>query len=191
MTSRGTCPVRAAIASCCSLGWTNSTSEWNGTPGMSWGEHAGTLRAEQQLSHQAHAPARRRSPGDIAAAFKSQLQGAPGGLQPVWATGPADRTSSSERPVRTRPCRSPAGGQPTYSRPGRFLGVKTNGQEACVRAKAPPFPCEPRSAGVGFRPRALKEQVGHLPLRLPLHRATPMPVCAPPAHFDAIQETSK
>ena len=25
---------------------------------MSWGEHAGTLRAEQQLSHQAHAPAR-------------------------------------------------------------------------------------------------------------------------------------
>ena len=35
---------------------------------MSWGEHAGTLSVEQQLSHQAHAPARRRSPGDVAAA---------------------------------------------------------------------------------------------------------------------------
>ena len=27
---------------------------------MSWGEHAGTLSAEQQLSHQAHAPAEGR-----------------------------------------------------------------------------------------------------------------------------------
>ena len=53
-------------------------------------------------------------------------------------------------------------------------GVKTNGR-AIARARSR-LPARSRAAG---GPRPLKEQVGHLPLRLPLHRATPMPVCAP------------
>jgi hypothetical protein len=59
--------------------------------------------AEQQLSHHTLAPVRRKSHGAAApGAFISQLQGAPGGLQPGQATGAAGRTRSSERPARTR-----------------------------------------------------------------------------------------
>ena len=68
--------------------------------------------AEQQLSHHTLAPVRRKSHGDAAPAFISQLQGAPGGLQPGQATGSAGRTSSSERPARTRLCRSSPVGHP-------------------------------------------------------------------------------
>jgi hypothetical protein len=90
------------------------------------GEHPGTLVAEQQLSHHAHAPARRRSHGDLAPAFISQLQGAPGGLQPGHATRAAGRTTSSERPARTRLCRSPPGGHPAVvvSHEGTFRGAE-------------------------------------------------------------------
>ena len=62
--------------------------------------------AEQQLSHHTLAPVWRKSHGNAAPAFISQLQGAPGGLQPGQATGSAGRTRSSERPARTRLCRS-------------------------------------------------------------------------------------
>ena len=68
--------------------------------------------AEQQLSHHTLAPVRRKSHGDAAPAFISQLQGAPGGLQPGQATGAAGRTRSSERPARTRLCRSSPVGHP-------------------------------------------------------------------------------
>jgi hypothetical protein len=45
-------------------GGPTSPPEWNRTPGIDApGEHPGTLVAEQQLSHHAHAPARRRSHG--------------------------------------------------------------------------------------------------------------------------------
>ena len=48
----------------------------------------------------------------FAPAFISQLQGAASGLKPGRATGPASRPGSSERPARTRLCRSPPGGHP-------------------------------------------------------------------------------
>jgi hypothetical protein len=64
------------------------------TPGMLLGSILpGSLMAEQQLGHHTRAPVRRKSHGDAAPAFISQLQGAPGGLQPGQATGAAGRTS--------------------------------------------------------------------------------------------------
>eukprot|EP00964_Phaeocystis_antarctica_P051130 scaffold29822_cov63-Phaeocystis_antarctica.AAC.3 len=75
----------------------------------------GACRDSEQrsrLSLHVHASARRRSHGDVAPAFISQLQGAAGGLQPGPATGAAGRTSGGERPARTRLCRSPPGGHP-------------------------------------------------------------------------------
>ena len=77
--------------------------------GCSWGasrESGGRAAAQPPC---ACAPARRWSHGDLAPAFISQLQGAPGGLQPGHATRVAGRTSSSERQARTRLCQSPPG----------------------------------------------------------------------------------
>jgi hypothetical protein len=64
----------------------------------SWGACRESDGRAAALSHHTHAPVRRKPHGDAFPAFISQLQGAPGGLQPGRATGAAGRTRSSERP---------------------------------------------------------------------------------------------